>query len=86
MIVKFYGNVAEQTGGEKTLEPGPCQDLGSLICELGRRYGESFGELLLSGEFCFFLVNGQGVMTTGGLDTPLKQGDRIEVLPLIEAG
>jgi len=86
MTVLFYGNVVKHTGGEKSFEPAPCPDLRSLIDVLDGHYGEPFGELLRGNEFCFFLVNGQGVRATGGLETPLKQGDRIEVLPFVEAG
>ena len=85
MIVIFYGNLLEQTNGEKTFEPGDCSNLRNLVEKLGHRYGKQFEELLL-GDAHFILVNGRGVMTTGGLNTPLNNGDKIEVLPIVEAG
>ena len=42
--------------------------------------------IVLGEETCFFLVNGKGIMMTGGLDTKLCPGDKIEVLPFADAG
>ena len=85
MTVKFHGNILEHTNGENSFEPGSCSNLLGLKDELVSRYGESFAELL-SNDALFFLVNGKGTMLTGGLDTPLKKGDRVEVLPFVDAG
>jgi molybdopterin converting factor small subunit len=78
-------HVLEYTNGDKSYKSASCTSLRSLAQELGSRYGEKFIELLLGGCY-FFLVNGKGVMSTGGLDTPLKPGDRVEALPVVEAG
>ena len=86
MNVVFYGNVIEYTNGEKSYESGQCQSLRGLIDELGVCYGESFKDFLLGSETCFFLVNAASTMFTGGLDSPLKQGDKIEILPFVGAG
>ena len=85
MIVRFRGSVLEITDGEDSFEPGPCPDMRRLIDALTMRYGESFSELI-NRSACFFIVNGKGTMSTGGFDTPLKHGDKVEVLPLVEAG
>jgi len=85
MTVRFYSSVLESTNGEHTYDPGPCTSLHKLVEELEDRYGKQFGELFRSGAF-FFLINGKGTMLTGGLDTSLEQGDRIEVLPFVDAG
>lgn len=86
MIVLFYGNVLEHTCGEKSHEPKDSQSISDLIEELGCHFGTQFKVFLLSGENCFFLVNGRSIATTGGLATKLHQGDKIEVIPFIEAG
>jgi len=92
MTVVFYGNIQERTFGEKSTEINPAKGLGGkislrkLIDLLGERYGVDFRTFLLGDDTCFFLVNGGGVMTTGGLDTPLRKGDTVEVLPFVDAG
>ena len=83
MKVIFYGNVREYTKNEKTFEAN-CPTVRDLVSELGSYYGEQFKGFLLSE--CLFLVNGKGLMTTGGLDTSLNLYDKIEVLPFIGAG
>jgi molybdopterin converting factor small subunit len=57
-----------------------------LISKLGSHFDERFKEFLLGEETCFFLINGKGLMMTGGLDTKIKAGDKIEVLPFAQAG
>jgi len=86
MVALFYGGVLSQTGGEKSFEPSGCASVRELVDELGSRYGNQFREFLLSGEDCFFLVNGRSIATSGGLGTLLHPGDKVEVLPFIEAG
>ena len=85
MIVTFFGSVLECTNDEESIETGPCHSLRELSDVLVGRYGEPFNELLIKGE-CFFLVNGKGVMKSGGLDTLLDSGDRIDILPFVDAG
>ena len=85
MTVKFFGSILEHTNGEMSFEPGTCPSLRELSGLLGSRYGESFTELMLGGA-CFFLVNGRGTALTGGLDTLLKKGDRVDMLPFVDAG
>ena len=86
MTVYFFGSVLEYTGGEKSHDAGDSQDLNVLIEKLGIYYGEAFREYLLAEGTCFFLVNGKGIATTGGLKTRLEGGDKIEILPHIGAG
>ena len=85
MKVLFYGNVREYTNNEKSFEVN-CASVRDLVSELGSYYGERFKEFLLSENTCLFLVNGKGLMMTGGLDTHLDSGDKIEILPFIGAG
>jgi len=86
MIVLIYGGMRQYAGGVGSFVPNSSQSLRMLIDELGCRFGDHFKELLLCGENCFFLINGRGIMATGGLDTPLSPGDRVEVMPFIDAG
>jgi len=86
MDVIFYGNVLNYTNSEKHFEADDCSNVRELVDALGRRYGEKLKEFLLGEETCFFLVNGTGLMLTGGLNTKLKNGDKVEVLPFADAG
>jgi molybdopterin converting factor small subunit len=86
MTVLFYGSVLEYTNEDKSIEFADCSNVRELINKLGSRYGERFKNFLLGEETCFFLINGTGLMMTGGLETGLQHGDKIEVLPFVGAG
>ena len=86
MKVLFYSNAREYTSGEKSFEAETTSSVKTLIDLLGKQYGEKFKTFLLGNNTCFILVNGKGIMTTGGLETPLHPDDKIEVLPLVGGG
>jgi len=86
MTVLFYGSVIDHAGGNQSFQFQGCESVRVLINELGRSFGERFKAFLLGDETCLFLVNGRGIITTGGLDTKLEPTDKIEILPFIEAG
>jgi molybdopterin converting factor small subunit len=90
MTVIFHGGIIKYTNGEKSIEPNvnttKNPTLRTLAHELGRIYGESFHEFLTSHETNLFLINGKGTSLTGGLNTPIKQGDRIEIIEFVDAG
>ena len=86
MNVLFYANVRDYTSGEKSFETDSTLNMRTLIDLLGEHYGGKFKEFLLGDDTCFFLVNGKGAMTTGGLNTPLHPGDKVEILPFVGGG
>ena len=86
MKVSFHGNALTHTAGEDSFTSDDAQSIRALIKLLARRYGEDFRAFLLGDETCFFLVNGKGLMSTGGLDTELRPDDLVEVLPFVHAG
>jgi molybdopterin converting factor small subunit len=86
LTVRFYGCVVGQASGSTSYEPKNSSDIRQLIDELGDLYGKGFKDYLLGEGTCLFLVNGSGILLTGGLSTKLNQGDRIEILPFIQAG
>lgn len=92
MAVYFLSSVQEHARGEKSFDAdfgdgaGQVRDLNGLIDALGARYGEDFREFILGHGNCFFLVNGGGIATTGGLSTPLSPGDKVEILPFVHGG
>ena len=67
-------------------ESADCSSVRDLIGKLGDHFGERFKEFLFGNETCFFLINGKGIMMTGGLDTKLHPGDKIEVVPFAQGG
>jgi len=83
--VIFYESVQNHSGcGSIELESP--EVLMALIDHLGEKLGEEFKEYLLGEDTCFFLINGKSILRTEGLNTRLKPNDKIEVLPLVEAG
>jgi len=86
MTVIFHGSVQEHTSGVELFQVDNAANVRALIFLLGERFGEEFKDYLLGDDTCFFLVNGTGIMTTGGLQTPLHEGDTVEVLPLVGGG
>ncbi len=86
MKVQFYGAVLDRAQGEKAIDVPDAASLSQLIDRLGARYGEPFKAFLMGEETCFFLVNGSGILATGGLDTPLRAGDTVDVLPFVDGG
>jgi molybdopterin converting factor small subunit len=84
--VFFYGNVLDYTNNDKTYEAGNCSNVKELAGELENHYGTLFRDFLSGDENCFFLVNGKGLMMTGGMNTKLQPDDKIELLPFTEAG
>jgi len=88
MTVTFYGRITEHTKGESqfTPVPGECSSLRELIDMLGNYYGENFKSFLTADETCLILINSSGIAFSGGLDTPLKQKDKVEILPFVDAG
>ena len=91
MTVTFYGRITEYTDGEKIFTPAvptmeKCNSMRELLDELCNRYGEYFRAFINGNETCLILLNGNGIAFSGGLDSPLKQGDKIDILPFVDAG
>ena len=88
MIVCFYGKVKQYTKNETIYSPAPPahSTLRDLLGELGGYYGKPFEDFIRGNESCLFLINGKGIMLSGGLDTPIKDGDKVDILPFVEAG
>ena len=86
MTVLFHANIQEYTSGEPSYESEGSRNVRGLIDELGERYGIDFRDFLIGDQTCFILVNGNGLMLTGGYDTPLSSGDTVEILPFVTGG
>lgn len=86
MNVRFHGTALEHTGGKELIKLNNSGDIYSLIDEIGSLFGDSFRGVLLDGEAFFFLVNGTGIMKTGGFETKLSPEDTVEIVPFFDAG
>lgn len=84
MIVQFFGSV-QSYSGYKSLEIENVDSVHALIDELAIKVNKDFKEYLM-GENCFILVNGKALLGIGGLKTKLKPTDKIDILPVVEAG
>jgi molybdopterin converting factor small subunit len=86
MTVTFYGGITRYTNGDKIYLPKAHATLRGLLEELGDYYGEQFVSFVNGNETCIILINGKGVMLSGGLESALCTGDKIEILPFVDAG
>ena len=86
MTVKFSGPIKKYTAGESDFTPVTSTTLRELLNELNIKFGEDFKNFITDNESCLILINGKGTMMFGGLDTPLKSNDLIEILPVVIAG
>jgi len=86
MIVSFYGEITRYTNGEKSYTPKAHSTLRGLLEELGDAYGTQFTSFVNGNDSCIILINGKGIMLSGGLDSALNIGDKIKILPFVDAG
>ena len=85
MTVQFYLSVQEHTKCQE-IELEQAETMRVLIDKLGERFGEDFRQYLLADETCFFLINGKSLLSIGGMNAPLQPNDKIQILPVVEAG
>ena len=90
--VNYFSNVRAITGeyGAALELPDPSR-VSDLLREVAARYGELLREYLFTDEgglnsHVVVILNGRGVGILEGLDTPLKDGDRVAILPSIGGG
>jgi sulfur-carrier protein len=76
------------TGGEKIIE-GDGSTLGELIADLETRHSGLQARLIEDGKLRRFVnvyLNDEDVRFLSGLDTPVKDGDTVTVLPAVAGG
>lgn len=92
VLVRFYSVFEKVTGRrEWVAQVKQGATLKELLKMLFKEFGPAFKELVVSGEWtvktsCVVLLNGQNVILMEGLDTPLKDGDEIWLLPPLSGG
>ena len=76
------------TGGEKTVV-GAGGTLRELLVDLDGRYSGLADRVVEDGQLRRFVnvyVNDEDVRFTGGLDTPVRDGDGVTILPAVAGG
>jgi molybdopterin synthase sulfur carrier subunit len=76
------------TGGEKVVE-GDGSTLGDVIADLETRHSGLQARLIDEGKLRRFVnvyLNDEDVRFLSGLDTPVKDGDTVTVLPAVAGG
>ena len=87
--VKFYGALARTTG-DKEVEV-ESSTLRQVLNQLTLKYGESFKERIYDEKgnpkrFVNIYVNGKHVRFLNRLDTTIKHGDTVSIMPDVSGG
>ena len=92
VTARFFTTLREITGKkEEPVEFPKTATITSLLKELSKKYGKEFDDYMFDelGDVrghLQILVNGKSVATTGGLNTKLKEGDQVAILPPVGGG
>jgi molybdopterin synthase sulfur carrier subunit len=85
--VLFFGQLRELAAVRQvTFVMSDGARLVDLIEHLGEEYGDSFRRELSNTSHLQILINGQEHTFLGGMETPLKDGDTVVLLPPIFGG
>jgi len=86
--VKIPSQLREATGGESTASVDGAT-VGEVLDALYARYGELRSRIAEDGglrRFVNVYVGGEDIRFTEGLDTPVKDGDEVTILPAVAGG
>jgi molybdopterin synthase sulfur carrier subunit len=87
--VKIPTILRTYTDGQKAVDASG-DTLGALVDNLDARHDGIKGRLITDDgtlhRFINVYVNGEDVRFTGSLDTPLKDGDAVTILPAVAGG
>lgn len=92
IIVRAFATVREAIGtgyAEVLLEDG--SDVRKLLEALARKFGEAFQRQVLLSEgklapYVKLLVNGRDIEYLDGMETRLKDGDEVAIIPPVAGG
>ncbi len=93
--IRFFTNLREIVNRrEETLTFNACEEVSVdlVLKTLSAKYGKPFIEYVYNGKtgqpknFLQFLVNGTSTSTLNGLETELKDGDVLAILPPVGGG
>ena len=89
MVVKLFGIVSSDTRKEVLVEATSVRE---ALKELVNRFGENFSKRFFGEEsgnprpFITVYVNGQDIRNLDGVDTYLKEGDQMTLIPVVAGG
>jgi len=86
--VKIPSQLRDATGGEALAEVDG-STVGEVLDALYARYGELRGRIAGDGglrRFVNVYVGGEDIRFMSGLDTPVKDGDEVTILPAVAGG
>ena len=87
--IEFFATIRELTG-EKKITIEKTSAVSDLLRLLLQRYGAPLREKIFDGEELSdeitILVNGMHIASTGGLGTPLSDGDEVAIFPIVGGG
>jgi len=90
--VKFFTSLREITGRKvEEVQLENSITVEELLAELSKKYGKEFREYIYNQkgkvyDYLSILVNGKSTNTLQGLNTELKDGDTIAILPPVGGG
>ena len=86
VFLKVYANLREIIAKEAlSLNLRKVAPVQAALDRLTARYGEDVGKMLF-GRNLVIMLNDRNIEFLGGLETPLKHGDRIAILPPLSGG
>jgi molybdopterin synthase sulfur carrier subunit len=90
MRVKFFAYIRDYTGCSEADMP-VAATIGDLARILGEHYGPKMHEIMLTadgelGPNLIIMVNGRHIVHLGGINTPLKDDDIIQIFPKVAGG
>lgn len=85
--VMFFGQLRMLVGVSKEMvTTDGVTKLSGLVSKLGEMYGAAFAREIAATTGLRILVNGREYQLLAGMETPLKDGDSVVLLPPIEGG
>ena len=86
--VRVAANLQKLIGGQRAIQ-GEGANVGELLDDLDRRYPGFKGQIVTDGQLHRFVniyLNDEDVRFLGQLETPVKEGDTISILPALAGG
>ncbi len=86
--VRVTANLQKMVGGQRSLQ-GEGANVGELLDDLDSRYPGFKGQIITDGQLHRFVniyLNDEDIRFLGQLETPLKEGDTLSILPALAGG
>ena len=86
--VRVAANLQKLIGGQRSIQ-GEGANVGELLDNLDSRYPGFKGQIVTDGQLHRFVniyLNDEDVRFLGQLETPVKEGDTISILPALAGG